>query len=105
MLVYAVKCEYIKSNPNSKIDKPKRAKTNIQFYTPNEVEKIIAALSQEPIKHQAIIMLALDLECRRGKLTGLIWILKLVELRLIKLLNMLMTKFLKKVLQLNIVKE
>ena len=73
MLVYAVKCEYIKSNPNSKIDKPKRAKTNIQFYTPDEVEKLITALAQEPIKYQAIIMLALDLGCRRGELTGLTW--------------------------------
>lgn len=73
MLVYAVKCEYIKNNPNSKIDKPKRAKTNIQFYTPDEVEKLITALAQEPIKYQAIIMLALDLGCRRGELTGLTW--------------------------------
>lgn len=73
MLVYAVKCEYIKNNPNSKIDKPKRAKTNIQFYTPDEVEKLITALDQEPIKYQAIIMLALDLGCRRGELTGLTW--------------------------------
>lgn len=73
MLVYAVKYEYIKSNPNSKIDKPKRAKTNIQFYTPDEVEKLITALAQEPIKYQAIIMLALDLGCRRGELTGLTW--------------------------------
>lgn len=73
MLVYAVKCEYIKNNPNSKIDKPKRAKTNIQFYTPDEVEKLITVLAQEPIKYQAIIMLALDLGCRRGELTGLTW--------------------------------
>ena len=73
MLVYAVKCEYIKSNPNSKIDKSKRAKTNIQFYTPDEVEKLITALSQVPIKYQVIIMLALDLRCRRGKITGLTW--------------------------------
>lgn len=71
MLVYAVKCEYIKNNPNSKIDNPKRAKNNIQFYTPDEVEKLITALAQEPIKYQAIIILALDLECRRGELTGL----------------------------------
>lgn len=28
---------------------------------------------QEPIKYQAIIMLALDLGCRRGELFGLTW--------------------------------
>lgn len=69
MLVYAVKCEYIRNNPNSKIDKLKRPKTNIQFYTPDEVEKLITSLAQEPIKYQAIIMLALDLECELTVLT------------------------------------
>ena len=37
MLIYAVKCEYNKNNPNSTIDNTKRAKTNIQFYAPDEV--------------------------------------------------------------------
>lgn len=73
MLGYAVRCDYISKNPNSKIPKPKRAKTHVQFYTPDEVDKLVHALSQEPIKYQAIIMLALDLGCRRGELTGLTW--------------------------------
>ena len=68
MLVYAIKSEYIQNNPNSKIDK---TKTNIQFYTPDKVKKLITALSQEFIKHQSIIMLALYLGYRRGNLTGL----------------------------------
>ncbi len=52
MLVYAVKCEYIKNNSNSKIDK-----TNIQFYTPDEVKKLITALYQDSIKYQSLVML------------------------------------------------
>jgi hypothetical protein len=73
MLDYAVKCCYIVENPNAKIDKPKKAKTNIPYYTPEEVEKLIFVLQFEPIKYQAIILLALDLGCRRGELTGLNW--------------------------------
>ena len=49
------------------------AKTDIPYYTPEEVEKLISVLQLEPIKYQAIILLALDLGCRRGELTGLTW--------------------------------
>jgi integrase len=73
MLEYAVKCGYIQENPNAKIDKPKKAKADIPYYTPEEVEKLISVLQLEPIKYQAIILLALDLGCRRGELTGLTW--------------------------------
>ena len=73
MLEYAVKCGYIVENPNAKIDKPKKAKTDIPYYTPEEVEKLVSVLQLEPIKYQAIILLALDLGCRRGELTGLTW--------------------------------
>lgn len=73
MLEYAVKVGYIVENPNAKIDKPKKAKTDIPYYTPEEVEKLVSVLQLEPIKYQAIILLALDLVCRRGELTGLTW--------------------------------
>ena len=73
MLVQAVRWDYIPNNPNEKIAKPKRAKTNIQCYSPEEVDKLIEVLHNEPIKHQAIILLALNLGCRRGELTGLTW--------------------------------
>ena len=73
MLEYAVKVGYIVENPNTKIDKPKKAKTDIPYYTPEEVEKLVSVLQLEPIKYQAIILLALDLGCRRGELTGLTW--------------------------------
>ena len=73
MLEYAVKIGYIVENPNAKIDKPKKAKTDIPYYTPEEVEKLVSVLQLEPIKYQAIILLALDLACRRGELTGLTW--------------------------------
>lgn len=73
MLERAVKWDYIASNPNLKIEKPKRARTNIQCYSPDEVDELLRVLQFEPIKYQAIIMLALDLGCRRGELLGLTW--------------------------------
>ena len=73
MLEYTVKVGYIVENLNAKIDKPKKAKTDIPYYTPEEVEKLVSVLQLEPIKYQAIILLALDLDCRRGELTGLTW--------------------------------
>ena len=73
MLSQAVRWEYISHNPNERIAKPKRTKPNIQCYSPEEVDKLLEALKQEPIKYQAIIMLALDLGCRRGEITGLTW--------------------------------
>ena len=73
MLDYAVRCGYIQENPNAKIEKPKRAKTDIACYTDEEAEKLLTVILQEPIKYQAIIFLALDLGCRRSELTGLTW--------------------------------
>lgn len=73
MLEYAVKVGYIVENPNAKIGKPKKAKTDIPYYTTEAVEKLVSVLQLEPIRYQSIILLALDLGCRRGELTGLTW--------------------------------
>ncbi len=48
-------------------------KKEIQCYSPEEVEQLVTVLQNEPIKYQAVIMLALDSGCRRGELTGLTW--------------------------------
>ena len=73
MLQVAVKWEYISNNPNVRIEKPKRARANISCYSTEETAKLLECLSNEPLKYQAIIVLALDLSCRRGELTGLTW--------------------------------
>ena len=48
-------------------------KKEIECYSPEEVKKLIDVLQNEPIKYQAIILLALDSGCRRGEITGLTW--------------------------------
>lgn len=73
MLQVAVKWEYISNNPNVRIEKPKRARANISCYSTEETAKLLECLSNESLKYQAIIVLALDLSCRRGELTGLTW--------------------------------
>lgn len=69
----AIKWGYINSNPNQNVRPIKVHKKEIQCYSPEDVEKLIEVLENEPIKYQAIIMLALDSGCRRGELTGLNW--------------------------------
>lgn len=69
----AIKWGYIVNNPNLLIEKPKVKQKEIQYYSPEEVELLINVLKNEPIKYQALIMLALDTGARRGELTGLTW--------------------------------
>ena len=73
MLEQAVRWDYLTHNPNLRIAKPKRTRANIQCYSPEEVDKLLEVLKNEPLKYQAVIQLALDLGCRRGELLGLTW--------------------------------
>ena len=69
----AIKWGYLYNNPNQSVTPIKVHKKEIQCYSPEDVEKLIKVLLNEPIKYQAIILLALDSGCRRGELTGLTW--------------------------------
>lgn len=69
----AIRWGYLYNNANQNVTPIKVHKKEIQCYSPNEVHKLIEALQNEPIKYQAVIMLALDSGCRRGELTGLTW--------------------------------
>ncbi len=69
----AIRWGYINSNPNMFVTPIKVHKKEIECYSPEEVKKLIDVLQNEPIKYQAIILLALDSGCRRGEITGLTW--------------------------------
>ena len=73
MLEQAIKWNYIKTNPNSKIEKPKRERTEIEVYSKEEVIQLLECLKNESLKYQAIIYMALDLGCREGELVALTW--------------------------------
>jgi Site-specific recombinase XerD len=69
----AVKWEYLYTNPNSNVEPIKIRKKEIHCYNPEEVTTLVTHLQSEPIKYQAVILLALDSGIRRGELTGLTW--------------------------------
>ena len=69
----AIKWGYLYNNPNKSITPIKVHKKEIKCYSPEDVEKLIEVLQKEPIKYQAVILLALDSGCRRGEITGLNW--------------------------------
>ena len=69
----AIKWEYLRNNPNKSITPIKVHKKDIACYSPEEVQLLVEAVSHEPTKYQAIILLALDSGCRRGELTVLTW--------------------------------
>lgn len=73
VLEQAVKWEFIPYNPNTKVDKPLVIKKEASFYIDEDITKLIACLYDEPLKYQALILLALDTGCRSGELTGLDW--------------------------------
>ena len=73
MLEQAVKWDYLKNNPNSKIEKPKRERKEIAVYSKDEVFKLLECIKNESLKYQAIIYMALDLGCREGELVALTW--------------------------------
>ncbi len=69
----AIKWGYLYNNPNQNVTPIKVHRKEVRCYSPEQVEKLIEVLQKEPIKYQAIIMLALDSGCRRGEITGLTW--------------------------------
>lgn len=69
----AIKWSYLYNNPNRKVTPIKVHKKEVKCYSPEDVQKLIDVLQNEPIKYQAVIMLALDSGCRRGEITGLTW--------------------------------
>ncbi|MCX8075272.1 MAG: site-specific integrase [Clostridia bacterium] len=73
VLSTAVKWDYIKTNPNTKVDKIIVKKKQGRFYTPEQVAKLVNALESESLKYKVLIILAIDTGCRRGELTGLEW--------------------------------
>lgn len=73
MINQAIIWDYMRNNPNNKIDKPKKNKPKIEYYTPEEVIQLMKVIENEPIETQALLCLAFDTGCRRGEITGLTW--------------------------------
>ena len=73
MLNRAVYWELLNSNPNNKVQKPKKEKKKRKFYDLSQIKYLLSCLKNECIKYRALIMLALDSGARRGEICALRW--------------------------------
>jgi integrase len=69
----AVEWKMIKCSPAQSVKKPKVTQKKTLVYDENEVSVLLDKLSEEDIKWQALITLALTCGLRRGELLGLEW--------------------------------
>ena len=73
LLEKAVQWQFIKDNPSSHIDKPRRTKPKMEIPDIDECAAILKAISQEDVKHQALVNLTIYTGMRRGEIFGLQW--------------------------------
>lgn len=69
----AVYYGYITENIIEKVKKPKSTYTEIEFYTHDDVNKLIKYIQDEPLIPKTIITLAVMTGMRRGEIFGLHW--------------------------------
>lgn len=69
----AVKERILTFNPVDATNKPKKEKSEVNYYQPEEIMEIFDKLSQEEIRWQLIISLLIVTGCRRGEIAGLRW--------------------------------
>lgn len=70
---YGVKMGVVADNPCSKVTVPKVQQEEKRIYTPQEVNKFLLLLKNEPLKYQVFFNLAIYSGFRRGELLGLEW--------------------------------
>ncbi|OPX88280.1 MAG: Transposase [Pelotomaculum sp. PtaB.Bin104] len=73
IFAYAVKREFIASNPASKVDTPKVKRHQGDCYEHDQLKLLLAAAGREPLKHNILVNLAVFSGLRRGELMGLEW--------------------------------
>ena len=73
ILAQAEKELLIPYNPAEKATPPKAKRSSPDYYQPEEMDEILNALEEAPIKWKAISYLLIDTGCRRGEIMGLKW--------------------------------
>lgn len=68
---YATEWKVIANNPMLDVDKPKAAKTKIQFYDKDEITKLLLAIKVLEPRFQLMVKLALVGGLRRGEVLGI----------------------------------
>ncbi|MCM1166730.1 MAG: site-specific integrase [Lachnospiraceae bacterium] len=70
---FAVKMGVVSDNPCKNVTVPKNQAKEKEIYTPNEVNRFLTLLRDEPLKYRAFFNLAVYSGFRRGELLGLEW--------------------------------
>jgi integrase len=73
MLQYAVKWQFLNTNPASQVDPPKVKRKQTNVYDEKQVQTLLEAVEQEDLKYKMIIILAVSTGMRQGELLGLEW--------------------------------
>ena len=73
IFTYAAKMGVVSDNPCSKVTIPKNEVKEKQIYTPEEVEKFLNLLNDEPLKYRTFFYLMIYSGFRRGEMLGLEW--------------------------------
>lgn len=73
ILEQAVKEEVISKNVSDKATVPKAVKQEAGFFQAEQIDKMLVALQDEPLKYRVAFCLLLDTGIRRGELIGLRW--------------------------------
>ncbi len=73
IFTYAAKIGVVSDNPCSKVTIPKNEVKEKQIYTPEEVEKFLTLLNDEPLKYRTFFYLMIYSGFRRGEMLGLEW--------------------------------
>ncbi|NTV89857.1 MAG: site-specific integrase [Clostridiales bacterium] len=73
MLQKAVRWQILSDNPARRIDTPSVKKTEVPHYELDTALLMLDYLDKEPIKHRAIIYVALYSQMREGEIMGLNW--------------------------------
>ena len=70
---YAVKMGVVSENPCSKVTLPKDQQQEKKIYTPEQVQRFLTLLNDEPLKYRTFFNLLIYSGFRRGEMLGLEW--------------------------------
>lgn len=73
VFAYAVKMGVVSEKPCTKVTLPKAEQKEKQIYTPEQVQKFLTLLNDEPLKYRTFFNLMIYSGFRRGEMLGLEW--------------------------------
>ena len=73
VFAYAVEMGVVSDNPCAKVTLPKNEQTEKKIYTPEQVQRFLSLLNDEPLKYRTFFNLMIYSGFRRSEMLGLEW--------------------------------